>query len=248
MRRKRACISGGSASSSSRTRSSSSSTTQAISYIIAFLQCRKRDVECLSARRFLGHLRAMAERRGPVGAAVARPIRCRSVQEAFGNDAADETRGGGGTQSAGERGRPGSWHSKSGWLNSRNKRTAKAMKCRSMSSLEISRKLVGAGRFERPTPCAQGRCATRLRYAPTIESSLILDHLRQRPGVLQFRTQAHQHARSTTSVASSAGSAPFSKARAALYTRSRASCAPRPLHDRITFSNSPLLQNSPDEF
>ena len=28
--------------------------------------------------------------------------------------------------------------------------------------------LVGAGRFERPTPCAQGRCATRLRYAPTI--------------------------------------------------------------------------------
>ena len=29
--------------------------------------------------------------------------------------------------------------------------------------------LVGAGRFERPTPCAQGRCATRLRYAPTYE-------------------------------------------------------------------------------
>ena len=28
--------------------------------------------------------------------------------------------------------------------------------------------LVGAGRFERPTPCAQGRCATRLRYAPTV--------------------------------------------------------------------------------
>src|ERR1017187_7382446 len=26
--------------------------------------------------------------------------------------------------------------------------------------------LVGAGRFERPTPCAQGRWATRLRYAP----------------------------------------------------------------------------------
>ena len=31
--------------------------------------------------------------------------------------------------------------------------------------------LVGAGRFERPTPCAQGRCATRLRYAPTFYSS-----------------------------------------------------------------------------
>ena len=29
-------------------------------------------------------------------------------------------------------------------------------------------RMVGAGRFERPTPCAQGRCATRLRYAPTV--------------------------------------------------------------------------------
>src|ERR1039457_4613262 len=27
--------------------------------------------------------------------------------------------------------------------------------------------MVGASRFERPTPCSQGRCATRLRYAPT---------------------------------------------------------------------------------
>ncbi len=34
--------------------------------------------------------------------------------------------------------------------------------------------LVGAGRFERPTPCAQGRCATRLRYAPTFVALLIL--------------------------------------------------------------------------
>ena len=32
--------------------------------------------------------------------------------------------------------------------------------------------LVGAGRFERPTPCAQGRCATRLRYAPTLSGFL----------------------------------------------------------------------------
>ncbi len=32
------------------------------------------------------------------------------------------------------------------------------------NSFEI---MVGAGRFELPTPCAQGRCATRLRYAPT---------------------------------------------------------------------------------
>ena len=28
-------------------------------------------------------------------------------------------------------------------------------------------KLVGASRFERPTTCAQGRCASRLRYAPS---------------------------------------------------------------------------------
>jgi hypothetical protein len=29
--------------------------------------------------------------------------------------------------------------------------------------------LVGAARFELATPCAQGRCATRLRYAPTMQ-------------------------------------------------------------------------------
>src|SRR5580704_1959821 len=57
------------------------------------------------------------------------------------------------------------WHS-------RGKGTAKAMECRSMDSFGISRRLVGAGRFERPTPCAQGRCATRLRYAPTFYSFL----------------------------------------------------------------------------
>src|SRR5215510_10891964 len=27
-------------------------------------------------------------------------------------------------------------------------------------------KLVGAGRFELPTPCSRSKCATRLRYAP----------------------------------------------------------------------------------
>jgi hypothetical protein len=31
-----------------------------------------------------------------------------------------------------------------------------------------TRKVVGATGFEPATPCAQGRCATRLRYAPTI--------------------------------------------------------------------------------
>jgi hypothetical protein len=37
--------------------------------------------------------------------------------------------------------------------------------------------LVGAARFELTTPCAQGRCATRLRYAPTCKALLILNHL-----------------------------------------------------------------------
>ena len=32
-------------------------------------------------------------------------------------------------------------------------------------------KVVGATGFEPATPCAQGRCATRLRYAPTIETT-----------------------------------------------------------------------------
>src|ERR1700756_1231139 len=30
--------------------------------------------------------------------------------------------------------------------------------------------LVGAAGFEPATPCAQGRCATRLRYAPTLKT------------------------------------------------------------------------------
>ena len=32
--------------------------------------------------------------------------------------------------------------------------------------------MVGAIGFEPTTPCAQGRCATRLRYAPTLRSSI----------------------------------------------------------------------------
>jgi hypothetical protein len=35
--------------------------------------------------------------------------------------------------------------------------------------------LVGARGFEPPTPCAQGRCATRLRYAPTENDIPILN-------------------------------------------------------------------------
>jgi hypothetical protein len=34
-----------------------------------------------------------------------------------------------------------------------------------------ARKVVGATGFEPATPCAQGRCATRLRYAPTRQLS-----------------------------------------------------------------------------
>ncbi len=46
----------------------------------------------------------------------------------------------------------------------------------SVNFFGISRRLVGARRFELLTPCAQGRCATRLRYAPTVESLFILNH------------------------------------------------------------------------
>ena len=40
--------------------------------------------------------------------------------------------------------------------------------------------LVGATGFEPATPCAQGRCATRLRYAPTVDSQgiAIIPHAR----------------------------------------------------------------------
>ncbi len=33
-----------------------------------------------------------------------------------------------------------------------------------------TRRVVGAAGFEPATPCAQGRCATRLRYAPTLKT------------------------------------------------------------------------------
>ena len=49
----------------------------------------------------------------------------------------------------------------------------------SATLLESAGGLVGAGRFERPTPCAQGRCATRLRYAPTSEAPLILNQFQR---------------------------------------------------------------------
>jgi hypothetical protein len=42
----------------------------------------------------------------------------------------------------------------------------------STNSFRINKDLVGAARFELTTPCAQGRCATRLRYAPTFCWSL----------------------------------------------------------------------------
>src|SRR5262249_13169062 len=40
-----------------------------------------------------------------------------------------------------------------------------------VSKLSVLKELVGAPRFELGTPCAQGRCATRLRYAPTCTRS-----------------------------------------------------------------------------
>ena len=42
--------------------------------------------------------------------------------------------------------------------------------------LKIQELVVGAWRFELQTSCAQGRRATRLRYAPTVNALLILKH------------------------------------------------------------------------
>jgi hypothetical protein len=46
----------------------------------------------------------------------------------------------------------------------------------SNNSFGMNGSLVGAARFELATPCAQGRCATRLRYAPILAGPLILIH------------------------------------------------------------------------
>ena len=45
------------------------------------------------------------------------------------------------------------------------------------TSLDLLNFLVGATGFEPATPCAQGRCATRLRYAPTFFSDELLNSL-----------------------------------------------------------------------
>jgi hypothetical protein len=61
------------------------------------------------------------------------------------------------------------WHS-------RGKQRAKTIEMPSNKSFGINDGLVGAARFELATPCAQGRCATRLRYAPTFTVLFILKH------------------------------------------------------------------------
>ena len=67
----------------------------------------------------------------------------------------------------------GFWHS-SGTVEAKNGR--RRWNADGTTLLESAGGLVGAGRFERPTPCAQGRCATRLRYAPTFAALFILKH------------------------------------------------------------------------
>ena len=73
-----------------------------------------------------------------------------------------------------------------GFWRRRGKGTAIVMERRSMLSFGFSRRLVGAIGFEPTTPCAQGRCATRLRYAPTfmkVWSDYIEIFLYQSPGI-----------------------------------------------------------------
>ena len=40
-----------------------------------------------------------------------------------------------------------------------------------MDEAKSAAELVGVGRFELPTPCSRSRCATRLRYTPSAQSS-----------------------------------------------------------------------------
>lgn len=47
---------------------------------------------------------------------------------------------------------------------------------------DSGRRLVGAGRFELPTPCSRSKCATRLRYAPPDRSSPLMDDRRASSG------------------------------------------------------------------
>jgi hypothetical protein len=57
----------------------------------------------------------------------------------------------------------------------------------SKSELKNQELVVGASGFEPEASCAQGRRATRLRYAPTCTACLILKHL---PTLLLIRTVA----------------------------------------------------------
>jgi hypothetical protein len=57
-----------------------------------------------------------------------------------------------------------------------NFKAASAMKTMRVEDCNSLRRLVGAWRFELQTSCAQGRRATRLRYAPTVTALFILKH------------------------------------------------------------------------
>src|SRR5215470_2586001 len=53
--------------------------------------------------------------------------------------------------------------------------------------------MVGAIGFEPTTPCAQGRCATRLRYAPTLTTSSILNHFHKTRPLIGLNVRALVH-------------------------------------------------------
>ena len=57
--------------------------------------------------------------------------------------------------------------------------------------------LVGARGFEPPTPCAQGRCATRLRYTPTLESARRIAKDRRPEAGSEYRFRSHEVSMST---------------------------------------------------
>ncbi len=65
-----------------------------------------------------------------------------------------------------------------------------------LDTCKLLRELVGASRFELETSCAQGRRATRLRYAPT-GRAVILAHLgATRQSLMRFSLRMLQTLRS----------------------------------------------------
>src|SRR5689334_21110259 len=69
-----------------------------------------------------------------------------------------------------------------------------ATKSEFLSTRNFLISLVGATGFEPATPCAQGRCATRLRYAPTLSAHRFYSLVGSAISDWAFTTSAQEYA------------------------------------------------------